>query len=77
MNMADTLVLAREKGLNFKIDKITFFLGHARVLPGKASVMGRLRAKVFVFLSRNEMDAAAYFHIPADRVFEVGVQIEL
>ena len=39
--------------------------------------MSRWRSNLFLFMTRNAMDAAAFFDIPPDQVIEVGVQLEL
>jgi len=35
------------------------------------------RDKLFIFLSSNERRATSFFHIPADRVVEIGIQLEI
>jgi KUP system potassium uptake protein len=35
------------------------------------------RKHLFAFLSRNALDASKFFHLPPNRVIEVGAQIEL
>ncbi len=58
-------------------DNTTFFLGRD-VLIAKARLrMSYWREKLFIFMSRNSDRATQYFHLPADRVFEVGTQREL
>ena len=37
----------------------------------------RWRARGYAFMSENASDATSYFRIPADRVVEVGAQINL
>jgi KUP system potassium uptake protein len=39
--------------------------------------MARWRKSIFGFLSRNARPATAFFSIPANRVIELGIQIEL
>jgi len=39
--------------------------------------MGRWRSHIFIFISRNSMDAASFFGIPPDQIIEVGVQLQL
>lgn len=58
--------------------RTSYFLGRETLIVGETS---RLRLstwtrKVFAFLSRNAHDAAKFFHLPPNRVVEVGVQIE-
>jgi KUP system potassium uptake protein len=39
--------------------------------------MARWRIHLFSFLTRNAAPATRFFRIPADRVMEIGAQIEL
>ena len=39
--------------------------------------MSHWRANLFLFMSRNAMDAASFFDIPPDKIIEVGVQLQL
>ncbi len=71
------LDLAREQGLDFNIENASFFLGREKLMIGEKPKMARWRANLFIFLSRNAMDAAAFYGIPPRRVIEVGVQLEL
>jgi KUP system potassium uptake protein len=75
-NIRETLELARSKGLDFQIEKISFFLGRERLLPGGGAMKPRLAA-LFAFMSRNAQDATAYFEIPTEQVMEVGVQLKI
>lgn len=59
-------------------EQTTYFLGHESILStAKASGMARWRERLFAFLSRNALPATAFFRIPPDRVFEVGVQVDI
>lgn len=71
------LSLARDKGLNLKPDDTSYFLGHERLSVGKCPKMSRWRCSLFIFMSRNATDAAAFFDIPADQLIELGVQHQL
>lgn len=72
----ETLQLARSKGLDFQIEKISFFLGRERLLPGGGAMKPRLAA-LFAFMSRNAQDATAFYEIPTEQVMEVGVQLKI
>jgi KUP system potassium uptake protein len=39
--------------------------------------MGRFTETLFGFMARNATPATAYFGLPADRVVEIGLQIDL
>jgi len=71
------LTLAREKGVEIKLETASFFLGREQLILGKKPKMSRWRSNLFIFLSRNSMDASSFFEIPSNQVIEVGVQFEL
>ena len=71
------LTLAREKGVEIKLENTSFFLGREKLIIGDKPKMGRWRSNLFVFLSKNSMDASSFFNIPSNQVIEVGVQFEL
>jgi len=64
-------------GEGFDLSKTTFFLGRETMLATKKPGMALWRERLFAGMSRNAKRAAAYFHIPSDRVVEIGTQIEL
>jgi KUP system potassium uptake protein len=56
----------------------TYFLGRETLLIRRQNPpMAAWRCGLFAFLSRNARDASKYFHIPPNRVVEVGIQVEL
>ncbi|GAA5520227.1 potassium transporter Kup [Aliifodinibius salicampi] len=61
----------------FKLEETTFFLGRETMLATQKPGMAMWREKLFAWMSRNAERAASYFHIPSDRVIEIGTQIEL
>jgi len=71
------LSLAREKGVDIKSENASFFLGREKLIIGDQPKMRRWRSTLFIFLSKNSMDASTFFGIPSDQVIEVGVQFEL
>ena len=71
------LALAREKGVEFKLENTSFFLGRVKLIIGDKPKMSLWRSNLFIFLSKNSMDASSFFGIPSDQVIEVGVQFEL
>jgi KUP system potassium uptake protein len=76
-NISNALALAREGGLEFKIENASLFLGRERLTLGEHPKMGRRRAALFLFMSRNATDAATFYDIPSDQIIEIGVQLEL
>lgn len=71
------LTLAREKGVEIKLETANFFLGREKLILGNKPKMGIWRSNLFIFLSRNSMDASSFYEIPSNQLIEVGVQFEL
>lgn len=74
-----TRVEKEEHDLEIDIQQTTFFLGKERILPsGKdTSKMYKWRDRLFDVMVRNQQQATAYFNLPANRVVEMGAQVEL
>ncbi len=64
-------------GLPVKLEETTFFLSRETILSTKLPGMALWREKLFAFLSRNAQPATAFFGLPANRVVELGMQVEL
>ena len=58
-------------------DDTSYYLGRETLLIVKGKGMFKWRKILFAFLSRNARPANAFFHIPPNRVVELGTQIEL
>ena len=66
-----------EKGLRFKPMETSYFLGREKLMPLKEPPMRLWRARLFALMSRNSLGATDFFHLPANRVVELGTQVEL
>ena len=64
-------------GHGFDLAETTFFLGRETMIATERPGMAQWRERLFALMSRNAERAAAYFHIPSDRVVEMGTQVEL
>ena len=71
------LELAHEQGLNFKPEEASYYLGREKLFISSDPAMSRLRSNLFIFLSRNSMDAASFFGLPPNQIIEVGAQLQL
>jgi KUP system potassium uptake protein len=71
------LAHARQKGLMLDLDDLTYFLGRETLIVTKRKGMAIWRDKLFVLMARNAVRATAFFRLPAERVVELGVQVEL
>jgi KUP system potassium uptake protein len=64
-------------GLDLNLEETTFFLSRERLLATERPGMAIWRENLFAWMSRNARGATTFFHIPTDRVVELGAQIEL
>ncbi len=76
-NVPAALKRAARYGLQFEMMQTTFFLGRESLVPAGRSSFARWRERLFVFMSRNAQTATAFFGLPANRVVELGAQIEI
>jgi KUP system potassium uptake protein len=74
-NVPKALGLARKEGLSFDIMSTSFFLSRRSVRLDPRSGMPAWQDRLFILLARNADDASSYFHLPTDRVVEIGTQI--
>ena len=76
-HVPDALRMAREKGAEMDVDDVTYFLGRETIIVSKRPGMAMWREKLFVLMARNAVRATAFFRLPAERVVELGVQVEM
>ena len=75
--MPDALSLVRDKGLCMDEEDIRYFLGRETIIVSPRRGMASWREKLFVLMARNAVRPTAFFRVPADRVVELGVQVEM
>jgi KUP system potassium uptake protein len=56
---------------------MTYYIGRETFLATERGKMGRVAESIFAFMSRNAGTASAYFGLPAHRVVELGIQLDL
>jgi KUP system potassium uptake protein len=66
-----------EQGLQLDLMETSFFLGRETLIPKLGSRMPLWREKLFFAMHRNAGSATSYFHLPPNRVVELGTQLEL
>jgi KUP system potassium uptake protein len=76
-NVPDVLERARKKGLPYEPMNTTFFLSRETIIPTKQPGMAVWRERLFAFLARNAQRPTDFFRIPANRVVELGMQVEM
>jgi KUP system potassium uptake protein len=65
------------KDLDLDVRDAVYFLGRENLRPSKQDGMAPWRENLMRQMSRNTTDVAEFFKLPSDRVFEVGVQVDL
>ena len=65
-----------ELGVNIADDAL-YFLGRETIIVTPKKGMAPWREKLFVLMARNAQRATAFFRLPAERVVELGVQVEM
>ena len=76
-NVPELLAAAPLYGEPLNLHRTTFFLSRETILPTGSKSMRRWRQWVFAALSRNAQSAASFYRIPANRVVELGMQVEI
>jgi KUP system potassium uptake protein len=71
------LQLASQYGLDIDLEEATYFLGREHLLATDRPGMAIWRERLFAAMSRNARGATSFFRLPPDRVFEIGMQVEL
>ncbi|HVV70206.1 MAG TPA: potassium transporter Kup, partial [Verrucomicrobiae bacterium] len=76
-NVPDLLTSATLDGKKVELNRTTFFLSRETVVPNKSVSMARWRQWLFALMSRNAQSASSFYRIPANRVVELGMQVEI
>jgi len=78
-DVTQALALCRERGLEFQMLQTSFFLSRETVIPTARTGEGMAlwRERLFAAMARNAGSPVEYFNIPANRVIELGTQIEI
>jgi KUP system potassium uptake protein len=76
-NLASVLESLTIGGKPIVLMDTSFFLGAEHLVATGKRGMALWREKLFALMSRNAQPATAFFHVPRDRVLQLGSQIEL
>lgn len=76
-DVPDALMKARDLGVELDLDDLTYFLGRETIIVTRRPGMAAWRERLFVIMARNAVRATAFFHLPPERVVELGVQVEM
>ena len=76
-DVPEALRRAQELGAEMDLGDVTYFLGRETIIVSRRKGMAIWREKLFVLMARNAVLATAFFRLPAERVVELGVQVEI
>jgi KUP system potassium uptake protein len=76
-DVPSALIAARALGVELDVEDLTYFLGRETIIVTRRPGMASWREKLFVVMARNAVRATAFFHLPPERVVELGVQVEM
>lgn len=74
-NISKSMGLARRAGLKFDVMSSSFFLGRRRPVVTGPIGIERLLDQIYALLSRFSADPTDYYHLPRDRVVELGERV--
>jgi len=76
-NVSAALVKASHGGQVFDLNRMSFFVSRETIVPRIPPGMALWREMFFKLMLRNAASAPEFFQIPAERVVELGTQIEI
>jgi KUP system potassium uptake protein len=76
-NLPVALRLCEALGLLLDLDGITFYLGRETLVAREDFGLPLWQDRVFDFMARNAARADAFYHLPPERVVELGIQVEI
>ncbi|HEY4071540.1 MAG TPA: potassium transporter Kup [Herbaspirillum sp.] len=72
------LVLTTQQfDMQFELMETSFFIARDTVVPSKLPGMSMWRERIFAWMHQNAAKPSDFFHIPANRVVELGTKIEI
>jgi KUP system potassium uptake protein len=67
----------KRKKLDLDLEKVTYYVGHLTLVRGEKKRRRSWRMMVYAVLARNAAESTTFYGLPADRVFETGVRVQL
>jgi KUP system potassium uptake protein len=76
-NVLEVLGRAIHQGLDIDMKRVSYFLSRENLVKGPGGEFWGIRKELFMVLARNARNPAQFFRLPANRVVEFGVQVQL
>ncbi|RVR07700.1 potassium transporter Kup [Sinorhizobium meliloti] len=74
-NVSRALARCRKEGFRFEIMSTSFYLGRRKLIADPQSGLPQWQDKLFIAMADSAIDPTEYFHLPANRVVELGEQV--
>jgi KUP system potassium uptake protein len=71
------LLLARRFGLAIDPETTTFFIGRDTLVASENSPLSRWRSWLYIKMVANALSPARFYHLPPNRVVEMGAQLAI
>ena len=76
-NVPQVLRRCADYGLKLREAETSYFLSRETIISSRKSGMVRWREMLFAVMARNSQSATSFFQLPANRVVELGMQVEI
>jgi KUP system potassium uptake protein len=76
-NVPDALEFCKSLGLEIELSEASFFLAREHMISTRRQGMAPWRERLFIRMAVNAENAMMFWHIPPDRVIELGLMVEL
>ncbi|YCI05520.1 potassium transporter Kup [Ensifer sp. D2-11] len=74
-NVSRALARCRKEGFKFDIMSTSIYLGRRKLIADSQSGLPQWQDKLFIAMADSAIDPTEYFHLPANRVVELGEQV--
>lgn len=74
-NVSQALAYLRKTGFKFDIMSTSFYLGRRKLVPDAQSGMPMWQDRLYIAMANAATDPSDYFHLPANRVVELGAHV--
>ena len=76
-DVPQALADARRFGLSVDVGTATFFVGRETLVPAEHPVLGGWRTWLYTLLASSALSPAKFYHLPPNRVVELGTQVTI
>jgi KUP system potassium uptake protein len=74
-NVSKALARCRKEGFKFDIMSTSIYLGRRKLIADSQSGLPQWQDRLFIAMADSAIDPTEYFHLPANRVVELGEQV--